>query len=207
MDSEKSDNKKVAAGRKTVARLVAEGRKLFAENGFAATSAEEIVAAAGVTRGALYHHFDGKRGLFAAVVEQVQREIDRRVHARVARERDAIASLIAGNDEFLAACVDPGVRRILLEDAPAVLGWEQWRRVDEANVLGSFKDALRKLREAGLIREVPLDAWAHVISGAANEGAFYISQAADREAALHMVQQVMAGIIETLRPPGAGGGG
>ena len=192
-------NKQEQRSRRTIERMVAEGRRLFAGQGYAGTSAEQIVAAAGVTRGALYHHFDGKQGLFRAVVEQVQAEVSQRVRAAVEGEKDPVRMLIAGNNEFLAACLDPGARRILLTDAPAVLGWTEWRAIDEANVLGRYRDFLGLLMDKGMLRPLPVDALAHIISGAANEVALWAAQADDPAIALAQAQQTMAELINSLR--------
>src|SRR5436190_22817927 len=103
----------------TRAALVAAGRSLFAERGYAAVATEEIVRAAGVTRGALYHHFDGKRELFAAVYEDVERQLVERIAtSAMASEGDPMEALQAGAQAFLEACEDPAVQRIALLDAP-----------------------------------------------------------------------------------------
>jgi AcrR family transcriptional regulator len=193
-------NKQDERSQRTTGRLLAEARRMFAEHGYAKASAEQIVAAVGVTRGALYHHFDGKKGLFRAVVEQVQTDINQRVRAAVDGLRDPVEVLITGNNEFLAACLDPDVRRILLTDAPAVLGWEQWRAIDEANVFGKYREFLTMLMDKGLLRPLPADALAHIISGAANEAAIWASQADDPETALAQAQQTMAELIRSLKP-------
>lgn len=197
--SPQPDNKQDARSKRTSGRILAEARRLFAEHGFAGASAEQIVAAAGVTRGALYHHFEGKKGLFRAVVEQAQAEINQRVKAAVDRFQDPVDMLIAGNDEFLAACLEPDVRRILLTDAPAVLGWEAWREIDEAHVLGEYREFLSALMDKGVLRPLPLDALAHIISGAANEAALWAAQADDPAAALAQAQHTMAELIRSLR--------
>ena len=197
--SPKPGNKQDARSRRTTGRILAEARRLFAKHGYAQTSAEQIVAAAGVTRGALYHHFDGKKGLFRAVVEKIQAEINQRVEAAVVRGHDPVGMLIAGNDEFLAACLAPGVRRIVLTDAPAVLGWKEWRAIDEAHVLGRYRAFLNQLMDQGVLRPMPADALAHIISGAANEAAFWAAQADDPRAALVQAQQTMAELIRSLK--------
>lgn len=192
-------NKQDERSRRTTQRIMAGARRLFAEHGFAGTSAEQIVAAAGVTRGALYHHFAGKKGVFRAVVEQIQAEIDQRVRAAVERVQDPVEMLIVGNGEFLAACLDPGARRILLTEAPAVLGWQNWRAIDEAHVLGKYRAFLGQLMEKGVLRPLPVDALAHVISGAANEAAMWAAEADDPDAALAQAQQTMAEMIRSFR--------
>ena len=192
-------NKQDERSRLTTNRMLAEGRRLFAEYGFAGVSAEQIVAAAGVTRGALYHHFNGKKGLFRAVLEQVQAEIEQRVKAAVDKAQDPMEMLIAGNDEFLAACLDPGLQRILLTDAPAVLGWEEWRMIDEDHVQGKYHAFLSRLMDDGVLRPLPVDALAHIISGAANEAAFWAARADNPEVALSQAQTAMAELIRSLK--------
>src|SRR5947207_3465048 len=110
--------------------LIAAAHGLFAEKGFVGVATEEIVRAAGVTRGALYHHFDGKRELFAAVYEDVERQLVERIAtSAMASEGDPMEALQAGAQAFLEACEDPAVQRIALLDAPSVLGWERWREI------------------------------------------------------------------------------
>lgn len=196
--SPKGGNKQDARSRRTTSRILSAARRLFAAHGFAGVSAEQIVTAAGVTRGALYHHFDGKKGLFKAVLEQVQAEINQRVKAAVGRVEDPIEKLIAGNNAFLDACLDPGARRILLADAPAVIGWEEWRAIDDDHVLGDYRRFLGQLMDKGVLRPFPVDALAHIISGAANEAAFWAAQADDPEAALAQAQSTMAELIRSL---------
>ena len=194
-----TENKQEERSRQTTSRILAEARRLFAEYGFAKVSTEQIVTAAGVTRGALYHHFKGKKGLFRAVLEQVQAEIEQRVKAAVDRAKDPMEMLIAGNDEFLAACLDPGLQRILLTDAPAVLGWEEWRMIDEGHVQGKYRAFLGRLMDDGVLRPLPVDALAHIISGAANETVFWAARADNPEAALSQAQTTMAELIRSLK--------
>src|SRR6202011_3568436 len=110
--------------------------------GFEAVSAEELVAKADVTRGALYHHYDGKEGLFAAVVEAVMRELHGELVSETAGLADPLAALERGFSVFLKACSEPSVQKILLIDAPAVLGWQRWREMDAKYGLGLVKQAL-----------------------------------------------------------------
>ena len=133
---------KTAQTAATKSKLEAIARALFSERGFEAVSAEELVAKAKVTRGALYHHYNGKEGLFAAVVETMMREL----HAELLRETaglaDPLSALERGVAIFLKACSEPDVQRILLVDAPAVLGWQAWRKMDAKYGLGLVRSAL-----------------------------------------------------------------
>src|SRR5687768_14440502 len=109
--------------------LIAAARRLFAERGYADVGTEEIVRAAGVTRGALYHHFAGKRDVLRAVYEQLEGEIATEVAAGVEPGAGIVDTLSAGAERFLDHCLEPEVQRIVLLDAPAVLGWEEWREI------------------------------------------------------------------------------
>ena len=115
----------------TRAALVAAARPLFGQRGYAGVGTEEIVRAAGVTRGALYHHFEGKEGLFIAVFEAVEQELLDQIAARVAA--DAVASPLGALETGLAVMLDTAVdtelAQIVLIDAPSVLGWERWREI------------------------------------------------------------------------------
>ncbi|UYN99231.1 MAG: TetR/AcrR family transcriptional regulator [Devosia sp.] len=178
----------------TRGQLLAAARKLFAEKGFADTSTPEIVAAAGVTRGALYHHFADKTALFAAVVEQEHQ--DRAAAIEAAGDTmpaDPLAALLAGSDAFFAAMADPGRRRILLVDAPAVLGRDMLDDIDARTGLETLVCGLRDAMEAGFIRPLPVLPLAQLF------GALY-----DRAALAPIEQQddfrtAMAAMLEGLR--------
>ncbi len=193
-----SENKQDKRSRLTTSRLLTEAQRLFAEHGFSEVSAEQIVEAAGVTRGALYHHFEGKKGLFRAVLNLVQAEVEQRVNAAIKRAQDPMDMLIAGNNAFLEACLDPGRQRILLIDGPAVLGWKEWRAVDEEHVQGKYRTFLAQLMKDGVLKPFPVDALAHIISGAANEAAFWAARANAPGVALVEAQTTMAEMIRSL---------
>src|ERR1700716_1961312 len=121
---------KAAQSEATRAALIATAHRLFAARGYTEVGTEEIVRAAGVTRGALYHHFPGKRELFEAVYEDVERQLVERIaESAISSAGDPLQALHAGAQAFLDACEDPAVQRIALVDAPSVLGWEQWRGI------------------------------------------------------------------------------
>src|SRR5262245_28177296 len=117
---------KAAQAKETRHRLEQVARKLFAQRGFAEVSAEEIVASADVTRGALYHHYDGKEGLFEAVVDTLMREVHAKLAKAAAGAGDPLQAIERGIGAFLKVCSEPIAKRILLVDGPAVLGWPQW---------------------------------------------------------------------------------
>lgn len=150
----------------TQRRLIAAARRLFADKGYAATGTPEIVAAAGVTRGALYHHYADKTALFAAVVAQEHALLAMAVNAASAGadEPGPVKALIAGGDAFLDAMQDPGRRRILLVDAPAVLGRAALDAIDAQHGLRTLIEGVTAAIDAKAIRDLPVNALAHLLN-------------------------------------------
>lgn len=189
--------KKANQARATRERLEQVARKLFAQRGFSDVSAEELVAAAQVTRGALYHHYDGKEGLLAAVAENVMRELHAKLAAEAAGARDPLQGLQRGIRAFLDLGTKPATQRILLIDAPAVLGWQAWRAMDERYGLGLLRHGLAAATEAGLLTEYDPDMLAHLLLGALTEAAMMIVRAKNpasaRKAAEHAIEAMIEG--------------
>lgn len=181
----------------TKQKLERVARALFAERGFAGVSAEEIVVAADVTRGALYHHYDGKEGLFEAVVDALMREVHAKLAAEAAGLSDPLQALERGVRVFLKVCTEPNVQRILLVDAPAVLGWPKWREMDARYGFGLVKHALSGAMQAGLLPNQDVDILAHVLLGALTEAAMVIARSDNpsksRKAAERAIGSVIAG--------------
>jgi AcrR family transcriptional regulator len=184
----------------TRARLLEAGRHLFAADGYAAVPTQAIVDAAGVTRGALYHQFGDKSGLFAEVYEDVERELVTRISARIvaAEPVDQLAAMRTGARLFLSECSAPDVQRIVLIDAPAVLGWERWREVGMKYGLGVIEAMLAQAMADGAIPDQPLRPTAHVLLGALDEAALYVSRATDADAALHEMYEVCDRVINGI---------
>jgi AcrR family transcriptional regulator len=191
MNVKPQDERAAASGRRTQAErseatrdaLIEAARRLFAEHGYAGVGTEEIVRAAGVTRGALYHHFDGKRGLFEAAYERVEAELAERIAAG-ALAGGAAAPLDAmrvGAEMFLRACTEPEAQQIVLLDGPSVLGWDRWREIAAEHGLGLIEGTLRAAIEAGAIPEQPVRPLAHVLMGALDEAAMLVARAEDPE--------------------------
>jgi AcrR family transcriptional regulator len=162
----------------TRAALIAAARGLFAARGYEAVGTEEIVRAAGVTRGALYHHFGGKAELLAAVYERIEAESTERVARTVlgSELHSPLAAMRAGIESFLDECARPEMRQVVLHDAPAVLGWERWRAIAEANGLGLIEASLSAAIEAGEVRPLPVKPMAHLLLGALDEAAMLIAR-------------------------------
>lgn len=162
--------------------LLTQSRRLFAAKGYAAVGLSEIVAASGVTKGALYHHFDSKTELFKAVLTQVQEEVGAQVATAADAEPDPWTQLTTGCAAFLRACADPLVQRIMLIDGPAVLGWHEWRAMDEANSERHLHEALQSLIDAGILPRQPVAPLTQLLSGAMNEAALWLATTADPDA-------------------------
>lgn len=185
----------------TRAALIAAGRELFARDGYEAVSSEALVAAAGVTRGALYHHFDGKRGLFAAVFEAIEAELVTRFDLSGLEGSEPLDVLIAAVDQFLEVSLEADVQRIALLDGPAVLGWEAWYEVEARHGLGLIEAGLRAAVEAGQIEPVPVPELAVMLLGALTEAALLLARADDPVAARERTGAALRSLLEGLRAP------
>lgn len=181
----------------TRALLLDNARKLFADKGFTEVSTQAIVDAAGVTRGALYHQFSDKTALFAEVYEQVERDIVADIVERIsaAQPPDPLQAMRLGARLFLDRCSAPDVQRIVLIDAPAVLGWDQWRAVGMKYGLGVIEGMLAQAVAEKAIPDQPARASAHVLLGALDEAALYVSRAADPAGAKEQMYQVCERIL------------
>jgi AcrR family transcriptional regulator len=190
---------KTAQTAATKARLERVGRELFAERGFEGVSAEELVANAEVTRGALYHHYEGKEGLFAAVVESVMRELHTELVRETAGMTDPLLALERGVGVFLKACAEPAVQKILLVDAPAVLGWQKWREMDAKYGLGLVKQALSAAMQAGLLAERDIDVLAHLLLGSLTEAVMVIARSPNPSKARKTAERSLVSVIQACR--------
>jgi AcrR family transcriptional regulator len=186
----------------TQAALIVTARRLFAERGYAGVGTEELVRAAGVTRGALYHHFDGKADLFGAVFEQIEQELAERLAAEALSKKDPWEGLLAALEMFLDLCVEPEVQRIALLDAPSVLGWDAWREVEARHGLGLIRLALQNLIDEGAIQAQPVEPLAHAILGALIEAGLYVARADPLVTARAEMGTVLRRMLEGLRSPG-----
>lgn len=183
----------------TRAALVAAARGLFAERGYAAVGTEEIVRRARVTRGALYHHFAGKEGLFEAVFEQVEGELTEQVAGVAMRAAGPWEGMRSGARAFLDACLDPAVQQITLLDAPSVLGWERWREIGQRYGLGLVQASVQAAIDAGEIEPQPVRPLAHLLIGALDEAAMLVARADDVQATRREVGEALERYLEALR--------
>jgi AcrR family transcriptional regulator len=189
-------NRQASRSASTRAKLVRAARFLFARKGYAAVGTEEIVRRAGVTRGALYHQFADKEGLFLAVYEEVERELTEQVDGMLGEVTSPFEAMRAGMRAFLEACRTPEVQRIVLIDGPSVLGWERWREVAERNGLGLIEAVVAGAIKAGEIAPIDAGSLSHLLMGALDEAALLVvrdPQATDTVAA------TLERLIEGLR--------
>ncbi|WAX57755.1 TetR/AcrR family transcriptional regulator [Jatrophihabitans cynanchi] len=180
--------------------LVSAARTLFAARGYADVGTEEIVRTAGLTRGALYHHFADKEALFAAAFEEVEVETNVRILQAVESDgtADPIAAMQLGAAAFLDVCTEPEMARIMLLDAPSVLGWERWTEISNQHNMGLVQALLTRAAEVGRIPAQPIPPLAHTLLGALREAALFLARADDRAQARSDVGAVMDLIIRSI---------
>jgi AcrR family transcriptional regulator len=184
----------------TRTRLLQAARELFARRGYAAVGTEEIVHAASLTRGALYHHFGGKQELFEAVHEELERGlVEQLAQSAAATSEDPLEVLQAGTAAFLRACEDPAVQQIALLDAPSVLGWERWREIGMKYVFGLVQAALQDAVDRGEIAPQPVEPLAHMLLGASHEGAMLVARAHDGGETRRQVAGAIGRFLNSLR--------
>ena len=201
-----NSNRRTQAERSATTRdaLIAAGRALFGTRGYADVGTEEVVRAAGVSRGALYHHFADKAQLFAAVFESVEEMTNARIVAAVsaAGPDDPIAAMQLGTAVFLDICTEPEMARIMLIDAPAVLGEQGWSDISSEYNMGLVLQLITRGIELGRIRPQPVVPLARILLGALREAAVFIASAPDPVVARDQVGAVLNGIIESVAAGG-----
>ena len=182
----------------TRARLLAAARRLFGRSGYAKTSVEDLVGRGGVTKGAFYHHFEDKKAIFLAVLEEAQMRLAERC-AAAAQGDDAWQRAVAGCHGFLEACTDREIQQIILRDGPVVLGWETWREIDTRYALGLLEAGLRDAMAGGFVRSRPTKPLVHLLFGALCEGAMVIARAKKPREALATVTREVDELLEGMR--------
>jgi AcrR family transcriptional regulator len=188
---------RVAQGAATRAALIGAACELFGTSGYQETSLDEVVNRAKVTKGALYHHFRGKEDLFAAVYEQIQKEVSDKVVAEFLRP-DPWEALQVGCDLWIEAHLDPIVQRIAMRDARAVLGWEAVREMEARYGAVPLRGVLRRAIRQGLIEAVPLRPLGLMLMGALTEACFYVGDSDDRDAATKEVRDLVGRLLSGL---------
>lgn len=183
--------------------LIESGRKLFAEKGYHGASQEEIVGLAGVTRGALYHNFEGgKKGLFREVAEELEVELDEVIvlaaREEYERSEDMVEAWMVGNYAYLEFCARDEVRMILFGDASSALGFDEWREIDAAHGLPQIKQGLEMLVQLEALEEQPIEPLAHVWYGATTEAGMYVAAAKDPRKAIDEMQSTLRRMFDGM---------
>lgn len=189
---------KIEQAASTKAKIIAVARQLFATRGYAGTSTEEILEEAQVSRGALYHHFENKEALFAAVMEAVEVDITTATARARGNVTDPLKALCLAFNAFLDLACETEVRQIVLMDAHSVLGWQKWREIEERYGLGRLKQALKLIAATGRIHEDMVDVFAHVLLASLIEVAFLVARSPEPHVAARTGRKAMKELLERL---------
>jgi AcrR family transcriptional regulator len=179
--------------------LVDSAVALFTKRGYAGTSLDEVVKRARVTKGALYHHFSGKQALFEAAFAQVETRSIESLTAVVTAEGDAWETAVAGLRAYVRKCLEPEYQRIIVHEAPVVMGWERWREAEEHFSFGLLRTAVQLLVDAGEIEEAPVEIMARLLFGALSAGASTIASSSDPKRTGREVERAILRVLEGLR--------
>jgi AcrR family transcriptional regulator len=196
-----SMTRREARGQATRGQLIEVATRLFAEHGYEDTSIEAVLAAAGVSRGALYHHFSGKDALFEAVVQSVEGSITAQLAAAMQGVSGAVATINAAALAWIDLAGDPVIQRIILTDGPSVLGWERWRAMDEQYAFGAMRGLLQAVCDEGNLAPELVNSFAHMILAALDEIAVVIARAEDHEAAMAEGRVAVSELLRRLLTP------
>lgn len=180
----------------TKAALITAGRALFAERGYASVPADDVVKAAGVTRGALYHHFGDKSGLFRAVYDQLGEEID--AELRPMLTGDIGSAMLVGLAKFLDICDRAEVRQLMLIDAPSVFGWSRWREIEAEYGLGMISELIQRGIEEKVVVSQRVDVLAQLVFSSTIEAALLVANADDPVATRAAVEGSLAMLFSGL---------
>jgi AcrR family transcriptional regulator len=192
------ENRNVARGAVTRDHLLAVATALFAERGYEGTSIEAVLQVSGVSRGSLYHHFTGKETLFEAVLEALETDVGRRTMEAAMLAPSPSGMLRAGCLAWVELAGDPVVQRILLIDAPSVLGWDRWRAFEERHALGLIKGVLGAIADEGGLAPDLVDVFAHVLLATMNEIALLVARADQPETAMRVGSAAIDEVLSRL---------
>lgn len=193
--------KRAAQGRATRGRLIEVATSLFAEHGYEGTSVEAVLAAAGVSRGALYHHFAGKEALFSAVLLAISDRVTAEVTEAIRDCTDPVDAMHTGALAWIDLAGDPVIQRIMLVDAPSVLGWEQWRAMDEGRTVGAMQAMLQAVSDSGRLPPELVEPFSHMILAALDEAAMVVARASDTRVAVAEERQAVEEFLARLLRP------
>jgi len=191
-------NTKAEKSARTKDRIIAAARIAFAQDGYAQASLNDIIAAAEVTTGAIYHHFGDKKGLFQAVAESLEQEILDEVSKRINAAKSPWEVFEAGIVETLEVCTRPDIQRIVFREAPTVIGLREWRDIEVKYAFGIMRATVRELAKNGLLTTSAPDMTAQILLGALMEAAHSVSEARNKKAALKSAKETMTAMLRAL---------
>jgi AcrR family transcriptional regulator len=195
---QRRDSARAQKAEATRLALIEAARELFTSRGYHEVGVRDFAAKAGVTRGALYHHFPDKEALFLAVFDAVERELMGHAPNDIGPSCDLWARFREGIQLYLSAVTRPDVQRITLIDGPAVLGWPRWRQLEEGYSLGLITAALKAAMSARLIRSRPIEPLAHLIFGSVMEAALLVAHSDDPKRRTAEVGQALDDLLRGL---------
>ena len=198
---EAAPGKRAAQGRATRGQLIEVATRLFAEHGYEGTSIEAVLTAAGVSRGALYHHFAGKEALFEAVVAAVSDQVTLELTEVIRDCADPVEALRTAALAWISLAADPVIQRVVLVDAPSVLGWERWRDMDHGRTLGALQAMLQAVSDGGRLPAELVSPFSHMILAALDEIALVVARSSDSTTAVAEGRMAVEALIERLLRP------
>lgn len=183
--------------------LVDSAVDLFTKRGYAATSLDEVARRARVTKGALYHHFSGKQALFEAAFDAVESAAMGRLTEIVVGPGDPWERAMNGIRHYIEICLDPSYQRIVIHEAPVVMGWERWREAEDHYSFGLVRAGIQALIDAGQVEDLPVEIAARLLFGALAAGATVIARAEDPKKTSVEVSSTIITMLEKLCAPAA----
>lgn len=200
-EQQAASGKRAAQGRATRGQLIEVATRLFAEHGYEGTSIEAVLSAAGVSRGALYHHFAGKEALFEAVVSAVSEQVTVELTEAVQGCADPLDAMRTAAIAWIGLAADPVIQRVVLVDAPSVLGWERWRAMDDGRTLGTMRAMLQAISDSGRLPAELVGPFSHMILAALDEIVLVIARAPDSTAAVAEGRMAVQALLDRLLQP------
>jgi AcrR family transcriptional regulator len=200
-EQQAAPGKRAAQGRATRDQLIEVATRLFAEHGYEGTSIEAVLSAAGVSRGALYHHFAGKEALFEAVVSAVSEQVTVELTEAVRGCADPLDAMRTAAIAWIDLAADPVIQRVVLVDAPSVLGWDRWRAMDDGRTLGAMRAMLQAISDSGRLPAELVGPFSHMILAALDEIVMVIARAPDSTAAVAEGRMAVQALLDRLLHP------
>jgi AcrR family transcriptional regulator len=200
-EQQAAPGKRAAQGRATRGQLIEVATRLFAEHGYEGTSIEAVLSAAGVSRGALYHHFAGKEALFEAVVSAVSDQVTVELTEAVRGCVDPLDAMRTAAIAWIGLAADPVIQRVVLVDAPSVLGWDRWRAMDDGRTLGTMRAMLQAISDSGRLPAELVGPFSHMILAALDEIVLVIARAPDSTAAVAEGRMAVQALLDRLLHP------